>query len=123
MIQTDEYNKRVEHFSTLEALALEAYQNTNQLGDSEYLEAMEATVLNNWLECVNLMQEASGLRLNSKQKQLTGLLQKYASERVEEARIMIKILREASEEHSEELDAKRQQINQSIEEIENAVKG
>ncbi len=122
MVQTDEYNAKVQHFSSLETLALEAYQYDNSQPEAEYLKGLEETVLNNWLECVNLMQEASGLRLNSKQKQITGLLQKYASERVDEARLMIRILREDSDQYTEELNAKRKQINLSIEEIESAVK-
>jgi rhomboid protease GluP len=122
MVQTHEYNAKVQHFSSLETLALEAYQYDNSQPEAEYLKGLEETVLNNWLECVNLMQEASGLRLNSKQKQITGLLQKYASERVDEARLMIRILREDSDEYTEELNAKRKQINLSIEEIESAVK-
>jgi rhomboid protease GluP len=119
-IQTEEFSKKVEHFSTLEQIAMEAYVNKENLDADDYRTALEKTVLPNWVDCINLMNETAEFHLNDKQRQLGELLKKYASYRVDETLLMIRILKEEEGPLEEELETKRKQINTALEEISTA---
>lgn len=109
--------KKMEHFSILEEMAIEAMQPKDSMTRESFVEALKKTALHDWVECVNLMDESEKLILPYNLQQLRTDLKSYSSERIQETLLYIKANEEGTNRYNRQIDSLHTIINTLMEKI------
>jgi hypothetical protein len=107
---TEKFNKKLEHFNLLDDIAFEALNDIDTLSKEEKQELFKETILNDWTECVNLMDEAASLTVNEEQEAVRKKLLQYAKLRVEQTLLRMKMNEENNKNYEQRIDSFQQEI-------------
>jgi hypothetical protein len=106
----EKFNKKLEHFNLLDDIAFEALSDIDTLSKEEKQELFKETILNDWTECVNLMDEAASLTVNEEQEAVRKKLLQYAKLRVEQTLLRMKMNEENNKNYEQRIDSFQQEI-------------
>jgi rhomboid protease GluP len=106
----DKFKRAVQHFDILQEIALEAMYVPDSTNPERYLKDLSDVALNDWVECVNLMDEASSLSLTEEMETLRKKLHVYSNHRIEETLLLIKSKKENTDRYNHSIDSIQQLI-------------
>lgn len=107
---TEKFNKKLEHFNLLDGIAFETLSDIDTLSKEEKQKQLKETILNDWTECVNLMDEAASLTINEEQEAIRQKLLQYAKLRVEQTLLRMKMNDENNNNYEQRIDSFQQEI-------------
>ena len=87
-----DFAKKLEHFSIYEELALEALNTSDTTTTPQsYINVLKRFSLNNWLQCLRVIDEAVSTTTTSEEEEVRLLLREYSKNRAEETLLLIKL--------------------------------
>lgn len=118
MSDAEMFSAKLQQYKIIDEMAVEALMSYDTVSQQEYLKTLKETVLPDWVDCVDLMDESKNLVISLPLKEdLRAALKLYASHRIEETKIMIRMYEEKEMAYKKGLDSMRQLIIQAKESI------
>lgn len=114
---SEKFSRTMEHFGALEELALEAMSPADTVSPEAYLKELKKTALTDWVECVNLFEEAEKLALSPRLKALRRDMLQYSNQRVQQTLLTIKAVEEKTDRYKTSLDSLDVEIQSIIEKV------
>lgn len=111
---SEAFIKKMEHFSILESMAIEAMQPSDTASQESILTGLRKTALSNWADCVNLMDETDEMVLPENLVYTRTQLKQYAQQRVQQTLLFIKAVEEDTDRYDNTLDSLLNEIEQTI---------
>lgn len=109
--------RKLEHFSLLEEIAIDAMHPRDTMSKPAFIKNLQMTALQDWVECVNLMDESEKFSLPPGMQELRADLKAYASQRIQETQLYIKANEEGTNRYNKQIDSLHTEINQLMEKI------
>jgi rhomboid protease GluP len=114
---SEKFSRTMEHFGALEELALEAMNPADTVSPELYLKELKKTALTDWVECVNLFEEAEKFVLSPRLKTLRRDMLQYSNQRVQQTLLTIKAVEEKTDRYKTSLDSLDAEIQSIIEKV------
>jgi rhomboid protease GluP len=114
---SERFSRTMEHFGALEELALEAMHPADTVPEATYLKELKKTALTDWVECVNLFEEAEKFALPPRLKTLRADMLEYSKHRVQQTLMVIKAAEGKTERYKPGIDSIEEQIRLVIEKV------
>ncbi|MBP7554677.1 MAG: rhomboid family intramembrane serine protease [Chitinophagaceae bacterium] len=114
---SEAFFKKMEHFSILESMALEAMQPSDTASQQTFMNELRKTALTNWADCVNLMDETENMALPENLINTRTQMKQYASQRVQQTLLYIRALEENSNTYDRQMDSLRSEIDKTVNEL------
>lgn len=111
---SEAFFKKMEHFSILESMALEAMQPTDTASQETFLKELRKTALSNWADCVNLMDETEKMALPDNLIDTRNQMKQYAGQRVQQTLLYIRALEEDTNTYDHRLDSLLNEIEKTV---------
>lgn len=111
---TEAFQKKLEHFFILESMALEAIRASDTLARPQAINELRKTAVNNWADCVNLMDESEGMALSPVHRSMLQNLRQYANQRLMQTQWYIKSLEEDTKAYDSRIDSLAQEIDTTL---------
>jgi membrane associated rhomboid family serine protease len=106
----EKFQRLLTHFGLLHELAMEAMVQSDSTSNEKYLGDLNKVALNDWVECVNLMDEASSFLLTQEMAAVRIKLHEYANHRIQETLLLIKSVKEDTQKYNHSIDSIQQII-------------
>lgn len=114
---SEAFFKKMEHFSILESMALEAMQPSDTTSQETFMNELRKTALSNWADCVNLMDETEKMILPENLINTRTQMKQYASQRVQQTLLYIRALEENTNTYDRRMDSLRNEIDKTVNEL------
>ncbi|MFT3678220.1 MAG: rhomboid family intramembrane serine protease [Chitinophagaceae bacterium] len=114
---SEAFLKKMEHFSILESMALEAMQPADTTSQETFLKELRKTALSNWADCVNLMDETEKMALPGNLIDTRTQMKQYASQRVQQTLLYIRALEENTNTYDHSIDSLLNEIEQTVNQL------
>lgn len=114
---SEKFIKKLEHFSLLEEIAIDAMHPRDTMSKPSFIKALQKTALQDWVECVNLMDESEKFLLPPDMQELRSDLKAYANHRIQETQLYIRANKEGTNRYNKQIDSLHTEINQLMEKI------
>lgn len=106
----EKFQRLLTHFGLLHEIAIEAMTQSDTTNTEMYVADLNKVALNDWVECVNLMDEASSFSLTKEMESLRVNLHEYANHRIQETLLLIKSIKENTHKYNHSIDSIQQII-------------
>ncbi len=111
---SEAFVKKMEHFSILESMALEAMQPADTASQETFLKELRKTALSNWADCVNLMDETEKMALPENLIETRSQMKQYAAQRVQQTLLYIRSLQENTNAYDHSIDSLLNEIEKTV---------
>ncbi|MBN3583738.1 rhomboid family intramembrane serine protease [Algoriphagus aestuarii] len=113
----DKYEKEIDRFVSMEAMALDAYMLPDETPDQEIIDELQNRGLYYWNENLKILEGFKKMNLPSQIKERNIKLEEYCSLRIKSYQIIIKAIEQDSEQYTDEIMEYEQKINEIISEL------
>ena len=114
---SEKFSRTMEHFGALEELALEAMQPSDTTSKEVFLTQLKKTALTDWVECVNLFEEAEKFKMSPSLQALRVNMLQYSNQRLQQTLLFIKAAEEETDKYGSGIDSIQKEINMVMEKI------
>lgn len=115
--KVEAYDKTIEHFRILDEMAMDAIRGKDMPSKDSYLLNLKKTALGNWVECVNLFDDAKKIGLPAYLEENRTQLSQYANLRILQAQLFIKTVEEDTDKYFKSIDSMEQVITDHLNNI------